>query len=447
MSYTIVSNCPAFNKVPTCPFSGDEETTKAVTANCPAFEEGCPFKGSDELADIYSTLASMPESHRVNGDHVEPGSPSYYVESALKTIHKDSIELEKQLGRCTVFEVSCPFRTVTCSDGQPLVEKLDSSLIALLAIPQDEMSPRSDMVTRRLKQETSKLHRTAENVLYVRRFLKGGVTREEYTHFLLGLYHVYTVMEKLITEAAAKGNVLCKVIDFPQLHRADALKHDIIELVGIEKAKEMFKKPRRPVVDSYCTRLESIPKDMLLAHSYTRYLGDLSGGQILGRAARKYLGDDCPINFYVFEDIENCQAFKNEYKKIVDTSCISIEVADGLVKESMMAYALNVLLFEEMDFNFGYATRVHTLDEIVRLAESNISGLKLRKEQNASSSKKELCPFMMNSDSKKKVSCPWPFVLMHDPVSGSYDHPMKTLSLCIVTLGGFGLLYRRFCYC
>jgi heme oxygenase len=42
---------------------------------------------------------------------------------------------------------------------------------------------------------TKKSHRAAENVQFVRNFIKGKVDRELYKHMLLSLWHTYTALE------------------------------------------------------------------------------------------------------------------------------------------------------------------------------------------------------------------------------------------------------------
>lgn len=55
---------------------------------------------------------------------------------------------------------------------------------------------------------------------------------------------------------------------------------------------------------------------LLVAHSYTRYMGDLSGGQILKKVAQRALklpstGEG--LNFYQFEGIHSHKGFKQLY--------------------------------------------------------------------------------------------------------------------------------------
>ena len=53
-----------------------------------------------------------------------------------------------------------------------------------------------------------------------------------------------------------------------------------------------------------------------VAHHYTRYLGDLSGGQAIGRLMKRHFGFETNgILFYLFDQIADPKAFK-------ETSCL-----------------------------------------------------------------------------------------------------------------------------
>ncbi|KAF4737039.1 Heme oxygenase 2 [Perkinsus olseni] len=402
---TLIGNCPTVLG-----------TSEMYFSNSAAHANGYPYS-SDELFD--STIVS----------------PLVSVELKKVAAHYPAIEKE-----------GCPFKVITglrrrlseLSDSRKAHDGTKDGSHAHPVVHKVSVEP----VTRRLKVGTSKLHRAAENVLYVRRFLRGGVSREEYVQFILGLYHVYSVMEGRLDTAVQAGNQLCKAVDFPEVRRVDSLRRDLNELVGVEEAEKLIECPLRPAVRAYCDRLSSIPSTMLLAHCYTRYLGDLSGGQILRKAAKRHLGCDCPTHFYEFEEIGNCQAMKDRYKSAIDSCGIAADVADALVEESLCAYALNVQLFEEMDFINGYASRVQTLQEIMDSAQSGTSGLKLRQGQQARG-KKEGCPFL---PTKIEPRCPWPFILLHDPLTGFRQHPMASIGLSTgAALTAAFIAYSVFC--
>jgi heme oxygenase len=108
--------------------------------------------------------------------------------------------------------------------------------------------------------------------------------------------------------------------------------------------------------------------ELLVGHHYTRYLGDLSGGQILKNIAQKAMnmdGDD-GLRFYVFNDIADEKAFKTTYRSTMDELPIDQAMADRIVEEANHAFHLNMNMFKELEGNlvaaigkvlFGFLTR------------------------------------------------------------------------------------------
>jgi heme oxygenase (biliverdin-producing, ferredoxin) len=105
----------------------------------------------------------------------------------------------------------------------------------------------------------------------------------------------------------------------------------------------------------YLGRIRTVAYDrpeLLVGHLYTRYLGDLSGGQILGRIAARALGVDTTgkgVAFYRFDRITDMTAFKALYRERLDALPIDEKTADAIVAEALLAFRLNLLLFEELE--------------------------------------------------------------------------------------------------
>tara|TARA_R100001082_G_scaffold91513_1_gene58135 strand:- start:157 stop:693 length:537 start_codon:yes stop_codon:yes gene_type:complete len=111
--------------------------------------------------------------------------------------------------------------------------------------------------------------------------------------------------------------------------------------------------------NKYCHRINEIAeKDpyLLIAHHYTRYIGDLSGGQILKGIAKKALNppEGEGLHFYDFPMIEDAKAFKTEYRSTLDNLDLTREQKDALVEEANYAFKLNMDMFNEMK---GSATK------------------------------------------------------------------------------------------
>ncbi|MBK0296324.1 biliverdin-producing heme oxygenase, partial [Bacillus sp. S34] len=58
-----------------------------------------------------------------------------------------------------------------------------------------------------------------------------------------------------------------------------------------------------------------------VAHHYTRYLGDLSGGQMIGRMLAEQFGFETNgILFYIFDQVADPSAFKDTYRAQLDAA-------------------------------------------------------------------------------------------------------------------------------
>lgn len=110
------------------------------------------------------------------------------------------------------------------------------------------------------------------------------------------------------------------------------------------------------VTRRYVARLHEIGDthpELLISHAYTRYLGDLSGGQFLKRALSRAFKLD-KLNgegaqFYIFKHIKDVKAFKNMYRARLDSLPVSDELAESMVAEANRAFEMNMDLFMQLD--------------------------------------------------------------------------------------------------
>lgn len=106
----------------------------------------------------------------------------------------------------------------------------------------------------------------------------------------------------------------------------------------------------------YCKCIKECSPEGLIAHQYTRYLGDLSGGQILKKRAQKFYklsADGKGVQFYEFDQIKDKRAFKHMYRKHLDELCLDPKVATLVVKEAVRSFDFNTELFMELDTKLG----------------------------------------------------------------------------------------------
>lgn len=202
-----------------------------------------------------------------------------------------------------------------------------------------------------LREGTTKSHSMAENVSFVKSFLGGVVDKNSYRKLLSNLYFVYDAIEQqmLINQAHPSINQ----IYFSELNRKQSLEQDLLYYYGHDWRKLVSPSPATQI---YINRINSVGKDqpeLLIAHAYTRYMGDLSGGQILKKIAcsAMNLSKKQGVAFYDFDLIPDSKAFKSMYKRTLDNLPITDKQAKAIVSEANIAFSLNMKLFQELNSN------------------------------------------------------------------------------------------------
>ena len=91
-------------------------------------------------------------------------------------------------------------------------------------------------------------------------------------------------------------------------------------------------------------RLEEKIQNSWWPHAYTRYLGDLSGGQILGRITQKALGlkDGKGMGFFTFPNVSSPNLFKQLYRSRMNSIELTEQQRTGLLEEAVLSFELNI---------------------------------------------------------------------------------------------------------
>ncbi len=200
-----------------------------------------------------------------------------------------------------------------------------------------------------LKEGTKKSHNAAENTKFVAGFLKGVLNPEEYRKLITDFYYVYDTMEQRIQETKDPLASVLKQWNV-KLFRTSFIERDLRYYYGPMWRSEL--KPSE-ACNTYCYRINEIAeKDpyLLIAHHYTRYIGDLSGGQILKGIAQKALNPPKGegLHFYEFPMIEDAKAFKTDYRAVLDGLEVNEHQVNTLITEANYAFRLNMYMFDEL---------------------------------------------------------------------------------------------------
>ncbi|MCL1467875.1 heme oxygenase (biliverdin-producing) [Argonema galeatum] len=203
----------------------------------------------------------------------------------------------------------------------------------------------------KLREGTKKAHSMAENVGFVKCFLKGVVEKTSYRKLVTNLYFVYTAIEEEM-ENHREHPILSKIY-FKELNRKKSLEQDLSFYYGPNWREQVAPSPAG---QAYVQRIKEVSEkepELLIAQSYTRYLGDLSGGQILkGIAVRAMnLAEGEGTAFYEFKDITDEKAFKATYRQALNDLPIDEATASSIVDEANAAFGMNMNLFKELEGN------------------------------------------------------------------------------------------------
>lgn len=201
-------------------------------------------------------------------------------------------------------------------------------------------------LAQQLRAGTRDLHTQAERSGAMRALLGGQLQRASYCEMLRNFHAIYAALEPALDRNLA--HPLIAAIHDPQLYRRAAIEADLQSLFGDHWPASL---PLTKAGHEYVDHLQRNATDpeCLLAQAYVRYLGDLSGGQMLQKIVRESmkLGDAAGTAFYRF-DFTPATTLAQRFRTGLDAAPVSDEAAERIVEEARWAFSQHVRLFEEL---------------------------------------------------------------------------------------------------
>lgn len=198
-----------------------------------------------------------------------------------------------------------------------------------------------------LRESTREAHERAENAPFVSGLLNGSVDLAGFAELAVQHYFIYSALESAAERL--RGHPVASRFHFDGLSRVPALAADLRFLLGPEWASRA--RPNRATA-RYCRRVESVSQTWpggYVAHHYTRYLGDVSGGQVVRSRLRAHHGlSRDGVRFYDFGALGSPAAFRREYRKLLDSAGWSAAERTRIVSEARLAFELNAAVFDEL---------------------------------------------------------------------------------------------------
>ncbi len=199
-----------------------------------------------------------------------------------------------------------------------------------------------------LRERTWTGHGESEGAGFMHDLMTGTGTRDDYVALVAQHYFVYEALESAAERFAKDAEARPFLSD--QLTRMPALEADLAFLLGDDWLDQIAP---LPTTERYVARIREIEAEGwaggFVAHHYTRYLGDLSGGQAIGRLMKRYFGFETNgILFYLFDQIADPKAFKETYREQLDAAGWDDAERERVIDEVLVAYRFNTELFDDL---------------------------------------------------------------------------------------------------
>lgn len=199
-----------------------------------------------------------------------------------------------------------------------------------------------------LRERTWSGHGESEGASFMSDLMTGTGTRDDYIALVAQHFFVYEALEA--AGVAFAGDAIAAPFLSEQLNRLPALKADLSFLLGEEWHARISP---LATTERYVRRIHEIVTEHwaggFVAHHYTRYLGDLSGGQVIRRIMQRRFGFETNgVGFYLFDQIASPKEFKETYREQLDAAGWNAVEGERVIDEVLAAYRLNTELFDDL---------------------------------------------------------------------------------------------------
>lgn len=208
-----------------------------------------------------------------------------------------------------------------------------------------------------LRERTRGAHSESEGANFMDDLMKGKGTRDDYVALVVQHYFIYKALEAAAAQFADSAEAAAFIS--PQLTRLPALEADLDFLMADDWRSQIA---ALPTTQRYVARINEIAAEGwaggFIAHHYTRYLGDLSGGQVIKRVVQRAYGftDGAGFEFYIFDRLDSLPRFKKNYRAVLDALDLDEAEQTRVVDEVRQAYQFNSELMAELNRSLALAS-------------------------------------------------------------------------------------------
>ncbi|MGB3375343.1 MAG: biliverdin-producing heme oxygenase [Microbacterium sp.] len=203
----------------------------------------------------------------------------------------------------------------------------------------------------RLRGATWGDHGESEGATFMTDIMRGRGSIDDYIALVAQHFFMYEALEDA-SRQLLEDPMLAALHPEP-LRRSAALERDMRHLRGADWRDGIV---AVPATKEYARRIREVADEGwvagIIAHHYTRYLGDLSGGQVIARRVTgQFEFEGTGVDFYDFADLGDLVAFKNRYREALDVYGATLSDAEQqrMLDEVRGAYRHNTAVFIDLD--------------------------------------------------------------------------------------------------
>ncbi|MFB6719571.1 heme oxygenase (biliverdin-producing) [Kribbella sp. NPDC056345] len=200
--------------------------------------------------------------------------------------------------------------------------------------------------SQRFRERSQLMHRDTGASAYLAALTKGHLDLSGYAALVAQHAVIYRALEEL-GEQLADDPIAGRFV-FPDLYRREWLQADLEYL----KSRGLPIPEPTPQTLRYIERLKELATwpGGFIAHHYVRYLGDIAGGQSIGRQVATHYGlvpGGDGVRFYVFDKISP-KPFRETYRQLLDETPFDETEQQQVLDEVLVAFRYNIDILTEL---------------------------------------------------------------------------------------------------
>jgi heme oxygenase (biliverdin-producing, ferredoxin) len=196
-----------------------------------------------------------------------------------------------------------------------------------------------------MKEETFEAHEKSKDSGFAVTLMSGQWSHLAFIEWQRALYPIYVTLEEIMK--ANRKDPSLHIFDHRKLDRSQRIFNDLAHY-GVDPVAEPS---TLPSVKEYVSKVQDAGSrpQRIMAYHYTRYMGDMIGGQVIARSLMEHYEMPAEaLTCYDFKDIGDIYHYRKTYKILLDLVPWSKEEREAFVEEAKVAYEINAILFGEL---------------------------------------------------------------------------------------------------